>query len=269
MSQWWDFNLNFVYGCAPAGEGCRNCWAARMTWDPRAGRPLPQYDGLVDMLDGVPTWNGRVRVKEKLAVIPNVRRARVVSVQFMGDLFGEGVPAEIYGRLLSILEAYRDRVFVILTKHPERIQHCLPSPMSLFKEHPNLWILVSVSDQDDYSRRWPALIGGCLPVLRGISYEPALGPLQLLGYPLPDWVIMGSENGPDGRRRPMALEWAQAMVAQCRAHYVPLYYKQGPNDSGEVRSDPRIDRGIWTQVPKVGVLRNYVRPAEARKDQKP
>jgi len=38
------------------------------------------------------------------------------------------------------------------------------------------------------------------------------------------WVIVGGESGP--RARPMDLDWARSLVAQCREAGVPVFFKQ-------------------------------------------
>src|SRR3974390_325364 len=58
-----------------------------------------------------------------------------------------------------------------------------------------------------------------------ISYEPALGPLQLPKQgPLPDWLISGGESGPNAR--PMKPQWARDIIADCYRKGVSPFFKQ-------------------------------------------
>lgn len=100
----------------------------------------------------------------------------------------------------------------------------------------NVWKGVSCEDQPRYDQRIGHLLRTPAAV-RFISYEPALGPLDLrLGGmsmpdysahdPLPqiDWLIAGGESGHGAR--PCALEWIERIVEQCRAASVPVFVKQ-------------------------------------------
>ena len=81
-----------------------------------------------------------------------------------------------------------------------------------------------------YDRGWPVLARlrlssacGTLPLW--ISYEPAIGPLSIRGFEQkPDWIVFGGETGPGFR--PMQLEWAENLLAECREFRVPFYMKQ-------------------------------------------
>lgn len=120
---------------------------------------------------------------------------------------------------------------------------------------PNVWLGVSVENQDAADERIPLLFETPAAV-RFISAEPLLGPLDLEdwalceeGYiddrlvrPL-DWVIVGGESGP--KHRPMELGWLESVVRQCREARVPVFVKQ---DSG-IRSGKqgRIPNELWMQ----------------------
>jgi protein gp37 len=108
---------------------------------------------------------------------------------------------------------------------------------------PNVWLGVSVEDQATADERIPLLLQ--VPAAkRFVSYEPALGPVDLrpwlpftdpvyphglLGTGRPEdnltWVIVGGESGPGAR--PFDLTWARSVVAQCKAAGVAAFYKQG------------------------------------------
>lgn len=97
----------------------------------------------------------------------------------------------------------------------------------------NVWLGVSVEDQKTADARIPFLIATPAAV-RFISYEPALGPLDLEELPLGtlddgenpgiDWVICGGESGHGAR--PFNLQWARDVVQQCKAANVPVFVKQ-------------------------------------------
>ncbi len=103
---------------------------------------------------------------------------------------------------------------------------------------PNVWEGVSVEDQATADARIPLLLQ-TPAAKRFISYEPALGPLEMLpswlaGYdysgglkhsaPRLDWVIVGGESGRGARWFDVA--WARSVVAQCREAGVSVFVKQ-------------------------------------------
>src|SRR5206468_2327756 len=68
-------------------------------------------------------------------------------------------------------------------------------------------------------RRIPAKV-------RFISYEPALGPLDLAGHGwhYPDWIICGGESG--AKARYMKPQWAYDLRDQCQRLGVAFFMKQ-------------------------------------------
>jgi len=116
---------------------------------------------------------------------------------------------------------------------------------------PNVWLGVSAEDQATADARIPLLLDTPAAV-RFVSYEPALGPVDfteivtyrtsdlagdlewtynaLAGPPdlqpgeRLDWVICGGESGPGAR--PFRVEWAYAVIAQCKAADVACFVKQ-------------------------------------------
>ncbi len=124
----------------------------------------------------------------------------------------------------------------------------------------NVHLGVSVEDQRRADERIPLLLQ-CPAAVRWVSAEPLLGPADLSRFMWPvcsawtgggnspaqgvlnggrpwkvrqrlvwagsrflDWVVVGGESGPGAR--PMHLEWASAIVTQCRDAEVPVFIKQ-------------------------------------------
>lgn len=124
---------------------------------------------------------------------------------------------------------------------------------------PNVWLLVSVENQEMANERIPALLQTPAAV-RGISAEPLLGPLnltlhgsQISGWDEDwkydtlrgaewasphsevedgssaklDWVITGCESGPAGDVRETQTGWFRSLRRQCQEARVPFFFKQG------------------------------------------
>lgn len=116
----------------------------------------------------------------------------------------------------------------------------------------NVWTGVSVEDQRRADERIPLLLDTPAAV-RWISAEPLLGPADLnggrgwlYGYeehgvdmtrpvgqrvgacvgwtPPLDWVVVGGESGP--RARPLNIDWARSIIAQCKSAGVACFVKQ-------------------------------------------
>lgn len=135
----------------------------------------------------------------------------------------------------------------------------------------NVWLGVSVENQPYADERIPQLLETPAAV-RFISYEPALGPVDLMsvqrtcddgkratfsalhrgvaGYeggdtprperPKLDWVIVGGESGSGAR--PMDLAWVRSIVQQCQAAGVACFVKQlGANPQWSLYVDGAID----------------------------
>jgi protein gp37 len=119
---------------------------------------------------------------------------------------------------------------------------------------PNVWLGVSVEDQATADERIPVLLE-TPAAIRFVSYEPALGPINLrrvvLHAPIYldalggwrfqeeggdidtrrlDWVIAGSESGPGAR--PAELDWFRSVRDQCAAAAVPYFFKQWVGERG-------------------------------------
>ena len=112
---------------------------------------------------------------------------------------------------------------------------------------PNVWLGVSVENQEAADKRMPLLLQTPAAV-RFVSAEPLLGPVDLSrwvwGNRCPDrqcsdstwdhacqlgeqrlhWVIVGGESGPGAR--PMHPDWARSIRDQCVAAGVPFHFKQ-------------------------------------------
>jgi protein gp37 len=109
---------------------------------------------------------------------------------------------------------------------------------------PNVHLGVSAGDQKWADIRIPILLKTPAAV-RFVSAEPLLGPIKLHrghGYCpthdftggfcsgpcpdliLPDWIIIGGESGPGAR--PMEMQWARDLVADCRDAGIAPFVKQ-------------------------------------------
>jgi len=143
----------------------------------------------------------------------------------MSDLFHESVPVEYIAQIFEVMNQCPQHTFQILTKRSQRVMELADR----FLWTDNIWMGVSVENRDvqfrvEHLQSVPAKV-------RFLSCEPLLGPLNDLPLDGIKWVIVGGESGPGAR--PMEREWVESILAQCRSHNVPFFFKQW----GGVRKD--------------------------------
>lgn len=248
-------------GCGgPGPHG--GCYAERLAGTRL--RNHPSRAGLTKQTSSGPRWTGEVRLNEKALLEPlGWKRPRRIFWNAHGDLFHENVPDEWIDRCFAVMALTPQHQHQVLTKRAERMRAwfdraatsggrldiaCAADDPLLFDvidwPLPNVWLGVSVEDQTRADERIPHLLATPAAV-RFLSCEPLLGPVDLgaavrraeslIEYfqrvgdrvgdrEIIDWVIVGGESGP--KARPMALEWAQSLVDQCRAAAVPCFVKQ-------------------------------------------
>jgi protein gp37 len=205
--EWTEMTWNPVTGCSKVSEGCRHCYAERMAKRLRAmgnGRYANGFD---------------LTLHHDLVDLPRrMRQPRLIFVNSMSDLFHESVPEAFIAGVFATMHACRQHTFQILTKRSERLREVaprLPWPA-------NVWMGVSIEDKRvldriDDLRTVPALV-------RFLSCEPLISPLDDLSLDGIHWVIVGGESGPGAR--PMKKTWVESIRRQCRAARVPFFFKQ-------------------------------------------
>ena len=125
---------------------------------------------------------------------------------------------------------------------------------------PNVWLGVTAENQRMADERIPVLLR--TPAAhRWASLEPLLGPINMydglsgvqahaepdwegdivdFDGPKLDWVLAGGESGP--AYRPMSLDWAAIIQAQCQDASVPFYMKQiAASRPGQPSGVPMLD----------------------------
>jgi protein gp37 len=278
-----------VYG---RGEpGCKHCYAMKL-----AGTRLqhhPSRSGLTIDTKAGPVWTGEVRFNEQWLTQPLCwSKPRRVFVCAHADLFHEAVPDEWIDRVFAVMAMAPQHTFQVLTKRPERMHkymwshgriHSINGKVWLMLgtrrgskiDHggnwratlplPNVWIGVSVENQEAADERIPLLLDTPAAV-RWISAEPLLGPVDLCRIDHPnysltvdalrgidgrgdggltrditpgptlDWVVVGGESGHNAR--PTHPEWVRAIRDQCQVAGVPFLFKQwgewSPFDRGTI-----------------------------------
>ena len=263
--QWTTHTFNPWRGCTKVSAGCANCYAESMSgrnpkvlgvWGKDGTRVVaseaqwrlpPKWDkaaalagerhrvfcaSLADVFEGPETMPAEAW--------PRVREARV--------------------RLHHLINDTPHLDWLLLTKRPENVVRFAEGPERSWTENmpPNVWLGASVENQAAADERIPHLLRvpaavrflSCEPLLGSVDLTEHLphvrcvrcgwsnatdpngtgrcpnrcGPLQKANPGRIDWCIVGGESG--GGARPMNVEWARALVAQCRAAGVKVFVKQ-------------------------------------------
>jgi len=266
--EWTEEVWNPMRGCSRVSPGCEHCYA-EITANRFSGPGQP-YDGLVRIVNDHPQWTGRIELgdKEQVERPLHWKRPRRVFVNSMSDLFHPAVPEWFIDKVLEVIAACPQHTFQVLTKRPELLQQKLygyadnaPARELGGGDYlPNLWLGVSVENQEYANRRIPDLLKAW-PGVKWVSYEPALGPVDFSRWMVPlhwhwdskfktpedalaagayaerkpqalvsaaarflDWIVMGGES--QAGARPMHPAWVRSVRDQCKAAGVPFFFKQ-------------------------------------------
>ncbi|MDQ3815147.1 MAG: phage Gp37/Gp68 family protein [Armatimonadota bacterium] len=212
--EWTTHTFNPWWGCTKVSDGCKFCYAEALSrrygsdvWGP--GKPRRTF--------GDKHWAEPLKWNMEAQRLDT--RFRVFCAS-MADVFDPAAPAGQLERLWNLMAQTPYLDWQILTKRPERIYDNLPGDWGY--GYPNVWLGTSVEDERVLDRIYdlravPALI-------RFLSLEPLIGPLENLPLDGIHWVIVGGESGP--KARPMKKAWVVSIFRQCRAANVPFFFKQ-------------------------------------------
>lgn len=278
--EWTSKTWNPVAGCTWASPGCDHCYAATMT---RRLEKMGQaaYAGLTTAKH----FNGVMRTRpDRLKEPLSWKKPQMVFVNSMSDLFHKDVPFEFIDQVFATMAVANQHTFQVLTKRAERMCEYMTSRSKSSKyweaaareigwslrwenegvSHPlcpfplpNVWLGVSVEDQQRADERIPHLLK-TPAAIRFLSCEPLVGPVILHKYfaqckcghghgftvcpntggvaktcersecrelkPKIDWVICGGESGHGAR--PCNIEWIRSIRDQCKAAVVACFVKQ-------------------------------------------
>jgi len=225
---WTDYTWNPITGCTKVSDGCKHCYAERLSkrLSGRGGYPKENPFEVTlhaDKLDDPLHW----------------KTPGNVFVCSMGDLFHPDVRFTWVDEVMAVIREASWLKFMILTKRPE----IMMSYMKHVEVPQNLAIGTSIENQKMARRRLIYLVN-TISYARFVSCEPLLGPVVLNGwneglkmsYLLSgtyinntifrggiDLVICGGETGPGAR--PMHPEWVRGLRDQCLGSGARFHFK--------------------------------------------
>ena len=188
--EWTDSTWNPVTGCDKVSPGCKHCYAERMAkrlhaMGQNSYRNTFKLTLHEDLIEAPLSW----------------KKPRMIFVNSMSDLFHEKIPFKFIEKVFATMIKANQHVFQILTKRSERL-------LEIAKDLPwtdKIWMGVSVENEDytfriNNLRKTPAIV-------KFLSLEPLLGPLNNLNLDGINWAIVGGESGPGAR--PMDAQWVR------------------------------------------------------------
>lgn len=214
--EWTDHTFNPWIGCQNVSPGCDHCYAEALTnrygwteWGPHGIRKRTS------------AANWRKPLQWAKAARGTGKRPRVFCAS-LADVFDNRAPGVAREELFGLIRATPELDWLLLTKRPQNVRKMLPADWR--NGYPNVWLGTTCEDQERYDLRWP-ILRDTPSAVRFISYEPAIGPLDLgINGPWPDWLICGGESGPGARM--MRPAWAEMALTQCANRGIAFFMKQ-------------------------------------------
>nr|WSZ21205.1 phage Gp37/Gp68 family protein [Streptomyces canus] len=287
---------NPVTGCTKISAGCDHCYAETIAERFRGHAAFPH---------GFDVQIRANKVNDPL----NWRKPTRVFANSMSDLFHADIDQAWIQEIFGVMAAARRHTFQLLTKRHARMRSLLNDPAFIDnvrrRAHgkglpdadwqwplPNLWLGVSVENQQWADIRIPALIQTPAAV-RFLSCEPLLGPVDLIGpnheghardwdgsdyicldcstdeQQVPwriadktldiDWLITGGESG--RKARPAHPDWFRTLRDQSAKLGIAYFHKQNGEwaDRTQLTGDQRATASVWDDK---RVL--YVHPEDGR-----
>jgi protein gp37 len=263
--EWATHTWSPWFGCTKISPGCAHCYAEAGshrnptilgTWGPHGNRPICK------------DWE-KPRRWDRAAKKAGERRRVFPSLCDPFEDREELVNPRI--RFFRLIDETPNLDYLVLTKRPAEASAWIEGSRAqgLWPPPPNVWLGVSVENQEYADERIPILLD-TPAAIRWLSVEPLLGPIDLTkhwytthnwhnwltgetgidrttdnlvchkqtGQKI-DWVVIGGESGPN--HRPCQIEWIESIADQCVRAGVACFVKQAadrfPGQQGRISDD--------------------------------
>lgn len=231
---WTTHTHNHWEGCTKVGPGCDGCYAAArndrfhagVNWGPGAPRRLTSIQN-----------RNRPRRWQREAEAAGVRVR--VFCSSLADVFDNEVPVEWRMELYRLIYETPNLDWILVTKRVGNVAKMLGG--MVFPK--NVIVVATIVNQDEADRDMPKLeklkADGCVTKI-GVSYEPALGPVEWLPWLANlDWLIVGGESTQGSHKaRQFQLEWASRAINETRGTGCAVFIKQlGSNPVFDVNDE--------------------------------
>lgn len=230
--EWTESTWNPTTGCTKISEGCKNCYAERMS------RRLK--------LMGVKKYEKNFKFsqhKNELELPLRWKKPRKIFVNSMSDLFHEESDFTFVAKCFKVMTTARHHIYQILTKRPEKMLEYSKMHERFFgkKIEDHIWLGTSVENRRNIHRIDSLRKIDC--PIKFISFEPLIGSVGNVNLSGIQWVIIGGESGPNFR--PVKEFWIQDIITQCEEQNVKIFFKQWggirPKSGGRVINGKTYD----------------------------
>lgn len=244
--EWTEATWNPTTGCTKISEGCKNCYAERLSKRLKRMRLEKYKNGFKfthheDNLDLPKKW----------------KKPRRIFVNSMSDLFHEEMDLTFVARCFKTMNEANRHIYQILTKRPEKmLQYSIMHEEYFGKQiESHIWLGTSVENRR-CTKRIIILQKVNVPI-KFVSFEPLLGSIGDVDLTGIQWAIIGGESGPN--YRPVKEEWVRELINTCHDQDVKVFFKQWggfrPQSNGRM-----IDGKTYDEYPSAPKKRIRVAP---------
>ena len=205
--EWTETTWNPTTGCTKISAGCKHCYAEVLSRRLMA-MGQKKYQNNFNLTLHPHTLNEPYAWK----------KAKVIFVNSMSDLFHKDVPLEFIQKVFQTMNETPHHTYQVLTKRADRLAE--------LSQHlnwtDNIWMGTSIEDERVIDRL--IHLKECDAKFKFLSMEPLLGPIPSIDLSGIDWVIVGGESG--HKARPIEEQWVLDIRDQCQAQNVKFFFKQ-------------------------------------------
>lgn len=238
--EWADATVNLAWGCTKVSEGCKNCYAERLSKARYINHSF-QFHYL--------------NFEANAEKIMNWQKPKRIFINSMSDTFHEKVTNDVLDMWFNLFKVVPRHTFIILTKRINRA-------FAYFKTRQvpsNVWLGTSV-ENSNYLHRIEKLKTINAKV-RFVSFEPLIGSCRNVNLEGIQWAIVGGESD---YKKPRLMDelWAMEILEQCRKYGTAFFFKQQGGSNKNIDGSwgtrllndktyqefPNMDRGLQTKL---------------------
>lgn len=230
--EWTEHSWNPITGCDKISEGCKNCYAEKLS-NRLYAMGQPKYQNKFHLTLHENSINEPLRWKKPSKIF----------VCSMSDIFHKDVPFDFIDKIFNTMEQANWHIFQVLTKRSDRLLEYSKRKIVWPK---NVWAGVTVENDKNVYRINNLLQVNCN--IRFISFEPLLGDIPYIDLNGIQWVICGGESGTNAR--PMDVTWARHIRDMVKQQNIPFFFKQWGGINKQ-KTGKLLDGQEWLEFPKI------------------
>ncbi len=220
--EWTEISWNPTTGCTKISDGCKNCYAEKLSYRLKA-MGNPKYKK-----------GFKITTHHNSLVEPfKWKKHQMVFINSMSDIFHEDIEDEFILKVFDTMNNTPQHTYQVLTKRTKRLVFL----SDRIKWTQNIWIGATVEnrkyiDRIDDIKLVPSKI-------KFLSCEPLLSSLGKNTFQGIDWIIVGGESG--NKSRELKKIWVEEIMNQCIKSNIPFFFKQwGNRKNNPDINDPTI-----------------------------